>query len=300
MQDKLRKLKIASHSHEVFNREIAFSRTIGLVTNTELEILKNKTVAVAGLGGVGGSHVLTLVRLGIGGINIADMDSFAVENFNRQTGANMNSIGQQKVQVIESMATAINPDLKIKTFAQGVNAQNLVEFFSGVDAYIDGLDFFAFEARKMVFRHCHQNGIPATTVGPIGMGAALINFLPGQMSFDDYFQWNETDSEVELAVKFLLGLSPKTPHRKYIVDHSALNFKEKKGPSTPMGCELSAGVAGTEILKILLKRGSVYSAPHSILYDAYFNRRFHTHLWWGNRNPIQRLKIAIAKRILNK
>ncbi len=283
-----------------FKREIAFSRSVGLVTDTELEILKNKTVAVAGLGGVGGSHVLMLVRLGIGALHIADMDSFAIENFNRQAGANMNTIGQEKTKVIEEMARAINPDLKITTFSNGVDSTNLEDFFSGVDVYLDGLDFFAFKVRKMVFEHCHQKKIPAITVGPIGMGAALINFIPGQMSFTDYFQWKETDSEFDLAVKFLIGLSPKAPQRKYIVQKSAINLKERRGPSTPMGCELCAGVAGTEILKILLNRGRVYSAPHSILYDAYYNRVYHSHFWWGNRNPIQRLKIAIAKRILQK
>lgn len=289
-----------SASTEKFSRSVAFSRTIGLITKDELEILKNKTVAIAGLGGVGGSHVLTLARLGVGGIHIADMDTFAIENFNRQAGANMQTIGQTKVDVLTAMAKAINPELRIKTFPKGISSENISDFFSGVDVYLDGLDFFAFEARRMAFKYCGENKIPATTVGPIGMGAALINFLPGKMSFEDYFQWKDGDSKVALAAKFLLGLTPKAPQRKYIVDQTALNFKEGKGPSTPMGCELSAGVAGTEILKILLKRGSVLSAPHSIVFDAYHNRLFHTYMWWGNKNPLQRIKIAILKRMLSK
>ena len=283
-----------------FDRDVAFSRTVGLVTKGELDILKNKTVAVAGLGGVGGSHVLTLVRLGIGGIHIADMDTFGVENFNRQAGASKDSLGQEKVKVLESMARAINPEIRIKTFPKGVTKENQNEFFEGVDAYVDGLDFFAFDARKMVFRFCYQKGIPATTVGPIGMSAALINFLPGHMSFDDYFQWKETDSEQELAIKFLIGLSPKTPHLKYIVDRSAVNLKEHKGPSTPMACDLCAGIAVTEVLKILLNRGTVLSAPNSIVFDAYHNRIFKSNVWFGNRNPIQKFKLAIARRMLKK
>ncbi len=285
---------------ESFSREKAFSRTIGLITRQELETLKNKTVAIAGLGGVGGSHVLTLVRLGIGALHIADMDTFGVENFNRQVGASMNTLGQEKVRVIESMAKAINPEIKIKIFPQGITDQNVNEFFSGVDAYLDGLDFFAFKARKMAFQFCYENKIPATTVGPIGMGAALINFLPGHMSFIDYFQWKENDSDVDMAVKFLVGLCPKAPHRKYIVDPTAINFKEKRGPSTPMGCELSAGVAGSEILKILLKRGPVSTAPRSILFDAYWNRIFKANIWWGNRNPLQKIKMMIIKKIVLK
>ena len=291
-------IKKIINDEKIFKRELAFSRTIGLVTREELEVLKNKTVAVAGLGGVGGSHVLTMARLGVGCIHIADMDTFGQENFNRQVGANMNTIGRPKAEVIEEMAKAINPEIRIRIFPFGVDAKNIPNFFSGVDAYLDGLDFFAFDVRKLVFRYCYEIKIPAVTVGPIGMGAALINFIPGQMSFDDYFQWKDSDSDLDLAIKFLLGLTPKAPHRKYIVDPLAINFNEKKGPSTPMGCELAAGVASTELLKILLKRGRVYSAPHSILFDSYFNRTFHTYLLLGNRNPLQKLKILIAKRML--
>jgi hypothetical protein len=57
---------------------------------------------------------------------------------------------------------------------------------------------------------------------------------------------------------------------------------------------------GVEILKILLNRGEVLSAPHSIVFDAYKNRVFHTHLWGGNKNPWQKLKIALVKRKLAK
>lgn len=49
------------------------------------------------------------------------------------------------------------------------------------------------------------------------MGAALIIFLPGQISFNDYFQWKDSDSDVDMAVKFLVELCPKAPclrHRK--------------------------------------------------------------------------------------
>jgi molybdopterin/thiamine biosynthesis adenylyltransferase len=279
-----------------FSREIAFSRSIGFLTQQELESLKNKTVAIAGLGGVGGSHVLTLARLGVGSMHLADLDIYGLENFNRQAGATMNTIGRNKIDVMIEMAKSINPEIKIKAFNKGVTTENMKEFFSGVDAYVDALDFFAFKIRGEVFDYCFENAIPASTVGPIGMGAALLNFMPGQMSFRDYFQWKKTDSDIDLGVKFLLGLTPKASHVSYLVEPGAVDIANRKGPSTPMACELCAGVMGTEILKILLKRGRVLSAPHSLVFDAYHNRLFHTHTWGGNKNPLQRLKIAIVKK----
>ncbi len=283
-----------------FRREVAFSRSIGFLTKAELEILKNKTVAIAGLGGVGGSHVLTLARLGVGTLHLADLDSFGLENFNRQAGANINTIGRQKLQVMIEMAKAINPEIKIKAFESGVTSTNIDQFFQGVDAYVDALDYFAFKIRGEVFDYCYKHGIPASTAGPIGMGAALLNFLPGQMSFHEYFQWSLKDSSLDLGIKFLVGLTPKLPHIKYIVDLTAVDLKIGKGPSTPMACELCAGVMGTEILKILLGRGKVLSAPHSIVFDAYYNRVFHSHIWGGNRNPLQKLKIALVKRKVSR
>ena len=235
-----------------FNRDLAFSRSIGFITKEELSLLKNKTVAIAGMGGVGGSHFLTLIRLGVEGFHIAEMDTFGIENFNRQTGANMNTIDRSKIEVMEELGRAINPDIRITKFPNGVNADNVDLFLQGVDAYVDSLDFFAFKARQLVFEKCFAKKIPATTVGPIGMGAALMNFIPGKMSFMDYFQWKKDDTDVQLGVKFLVGITPSMPHRSYTVDPTAANFKEKRGPSTPMGIELCAGVMGTEMLKILL------------------------------------------------
>ena len=282
---------------QAFDYNKAFSRNIGWVTEPEQAILRNKRIAIAGMGGVGGFHLLTLARLGVGKFNIADLDRFEVENFNRQVGASMSSIGQDKVEVLARMARDINPEIEIGVFPDGVNAGNLDDFFRDVDLYIDGLDFFAFKAREDVFAYCAEHGIPAVTVAPLGISAALLNFLPGQMSFEDYFQVAGRP-ELEKAVRFLVGLAPALLHRHYLADKTRVNLKERRGPSTVMACQFCAGVAASEALKILLKRGKVLAAPHGIQYDGYRNKFAHTWRPGGNRNPINRIAIAIAKQQL--
>ena len=282
---------------QTFDYDNAFSRNIGWVTEPEQAILRHKRIAIAGMGGVGGFHLLTLARLGIGKFTIADLDRFEVANFNRQVGAAMSSLGQAKVDVLARMAQDINPELELSVFPHGVNASNLDQFFHDVDLYIDGLDFFAFEARENVFAYCNQHNIPAVTVAPLGISAALLNFLPGQMSFEDYFQVAGR-SELDKAVRFLVGLAPALLHRHYLADKTRVDLREKRGPSTIMACQLCAGVAASEALKILLKRGKVWAAPHGIQYDAYRNRFAHTWRPGGNRHPINRLAIAIAKKQL--
>lgn len=128
----------------VFSYDEAFSRNIGWVTTNEQEILRNKRIAIAGMGGVGGVHLLTLARLGVGAFNIADFDVFDIANFNRQAGASMSSLGKSKAEVMAALAKGINPDLDIKIFPQGIGKDNLSDFFTDVDLYVDCLDFFFF------------------------------------------------------------------------------------------------------------------------------------------------------------
>jgi len=280
-----------------FNYDEAFSRNLGWVTEKEQKVLRGKRVAIAGLGGVGGVHLLTLVRLGIGAFSIADSDRFDLVNFNRQVGASMRTLGQSKVEVLAATAREINPELDIRTFEEGVTADNLAAFLESADVYVDGLDFFAFSARERTFAACSAKGIPAVTVAPIGMGAALLNFIPGRMTFEQYFRFKGA-SDTEKALRFLLGLSPAMLHRRYLVDLSRVNLREQRGPSTMMACQLCAGIAATEVLKLLLGRGPLLAAPWGLHFDAYTNRLARTWRPWGNANPLQRVALAIAKRQL--
>lgn len=278
-----------------FDYHEAFSRNLGWVSEDEQEILRNKRVAIAGMGGVGGSHLLTLTRLGIGAFNLADFDQFELPNFNRQAGASISHLGRDKLEVMSEMALDINPELDLVRFPAGVNRENLDTFLDGVDLYVDSLDFFALEIRRDVFAACYDRGIPAITAAPLGMGSALLCFLPGQMSFDDYFLL-QGQPEEEQALRFMLGLAPAPQHMSYLVDDSRIDFNARKGPSTPMSCELCAGFAGVYALKILLNRGKVPAAPHGIHFDAYRNKLATTWRPWGNNNPIQRLGLRIARK----
>lgn len=280
-----------------FSYTEAFSRNIGWLTSAEQAALRTKRVAIAGMGGVGGFHLLTLARLGIEKFSIADLDSFELANFNRQAGAGMHSLGQAKVDVLADMVRDINPECDLAIFPTGVNPDNLQAFFQDVDIYVDGLDFFAFDARERVFAYCAQHGIPAVTVAPLGMSGALLNFLPGAMSFEQYFRL-AGHAELEKAVRFLIGLAPALLHRHYIADKSRVDLKAGKGPSTIMACQLCAGIAASEALKILLRRGRVWAAPHGIQFDGYRNKLAHTWRPGGNRNPLNRLLIALARRQL--
>ena len=119
--------------------------------------------------------------------------------------------------------------------------------------------------------------------------------MPGKMTFEEYFGWGALPND-EKALRFLVGLAPAGLHGPYLVDPSAINLKEQRGPSTIMGCQLCAGAAATEALKILLKRGHILAAPHGVHFDAYRNKLVRTWRPGGNRHPLQRLAMWLIKR----
>lgn len=282
-----------------FDYDLAFSRNLGWITEKEKSLVKAKRIAIAGLGGVGGIHLLTLVRLGFQNFNLADFDVFEIQNFNRQAGASLTTIGKTKLSVMIDLAKDINPDLDIKMFPDGVTADNAEEFLCGADLYLDGLDFFCLDIRELVFSKINDKKIPGVTVAPIGMGASLVNFLPYRMSFEEYFGFSKAKSNLEKALQFVIGLSPNRIQTKYLVDPSRMDFMNGKVASTPMGCQMCAAIAATEILKILLNRGSVICAPRSIQYDAYLNTARHTWIPWGYKNPMQLLRAYLGRKMFS-
>ncbi|MFG6428514.1 ThiF family adenylyltransferase [Roseateles sp. LYH14W] len=282
---------------QIFDYGQAFSRNIGWLTPAEQGVLRFARVAIAGLGGVGGAHLLTLARLGVGRFNIADFDEFGVHNMNRQVGAFMSTVDRPKAHVLAEMAKDINPEADVGVFPEGVTEANLDDFLRDVDVYVDGIDFFALPARRMLFRACYERGIPALTAAPLGMGVALMYFKPGAMSFEQYFRV-EGRSEKEQYARFIAGLSPAMLQRGYLVEPSAVNFDEKRGPSTMMACDLCAGVMGTSVLKVLLRRGPIRPAPWGMHFDAYRQKLRFTWRPFGNANPIQQLMLMLIRPLL--
>jgi hypothetical protein len=146
----------------------------------------------------------------------------------------------------------------------------------------------------MVFAKCREKGIPALTAAPLGMGTAFLHFSPTGMSFEQYFKVEGHTSDEQYA-RFIAGLSPAMVQRDYLVAPEAVNFAEKRGPSTVMACDLCAGVMGTYVLKVLLGRGKMRAAPWGMHFDAYRQTLKHTWRPFGNSNPLQQLLLKFIR-----
>lgn len=278
----------------------AFARNIGLLTEEEQGRLRTSLVAIAGMGGVGGAHLITLVRTGIGNFNLADFDLFEIANINRQYGARYPDFDKAKLEVMAEEARRINPFLNIKNFPEGISEINIDAFLTGVKVVLDGLDFFNFETRRLLFNRAREKGVYVITAGPMGYSSALLVFSPHEgMGFDEYFDIHDSMPEKEKLLSFALGLAPKATHIKYM-DPSKVDLDSKRGPSLGIACQLCSSLAATETIRILLGKGKIKAAPHYFQFDPYLQVYKHGYLFWGNKNPIQRLKRWYVKKYFLK
>ncbi len=119
----------------------AFSRTGLLLGAAAMEKLKNSTVAVFGLGGVGGYVVEALARSGIGALVLVDHDTISLTNINRQILAAHSTVGMDKAEVAKARVLDINPEIRVtaqKVFYGPDTAQAFD--FSKYDYVVDAID----------------------------------------------------------------------------------------------------------------------------------------------------------------
>ncbi len=280
-----------------FDYNLAFSRNHGITNAEEQARLKNATFAIAGMGGVGGDYLITLLRAGVGNFKISDFDEFEMGNFNRQYGATMSTIGRKKMDVMYELGLDVNPEANIKTYPTGINEDNVDDFLKGVDVFVDAVEFFEIKVHRLIINACVERGIPAVFGVPMGFGVGALVFTSEGMSFDEYF---DIDYEAPLglqALKMALGCAPAGFHIKYI-KHAAFDLDNRKGPSFASGCKLTTGIIITKAIMALLHPDELKPLPHYTCYDARLNRLKKGYLWMGNRNPIQQLKYIIARKKL--
>ncbi|GFK93914.1 tRNA threonylcarbamoyladenosine dehydratase [Fundidesulfovibrio magnetotacticus] len=277
--------------------EAAFSRNLGILTPQEQEKLFLSRVAVPGLGGVGGLHCMTLARLGVGSFHLADPDAYELANFNRQFGATVRHLGESKLSSMVEEIRQINPRASLTSFHDGLTPDNLDEFLSGVNVVVDGLDFSAFNIRRMLFNRAREMGIPVVTAAPLGYTASLLVFAPDSMTFDDYFDNRPGLSERERLLRFAVGLAPSGLHLGQI-DPAKVDLARGRGPSLAVACLLCAALAATETVRLLGGRPGLKTAPWSLQVDLATGRSKWSRPRRGNASASQRLKLWYVRNVL--
>lgn len=134
-------------------------RSALLLGNEALEILKNKTVLVVGIGGVGSFCVEALARTGIGHLILVDKDKVESSNINRQLLATMETIDQVKVAVMKKRIQTLNPECKVDVYDCFYDCSMDEKIFSQkIDFVIDCID--SIKSKQDLAMACIQRDIP--------------------------------------------------------------------------------------------------------------------------------------------
>lgn len=147
-----------------------FARVKSLIGESALNKLKNSSVAVFGVGGVGGFTVEALVRSGVGSITVVDDDVVKESNLNRQIIATRDSLEKDKTQVIKERALSINPNVNItaiKTFYLPENADNID--LSKFDYIVDAVDTVSAKIELVV----RANSLNVPIISCMGTGGKV-------------------------------------------------------------------------------------------------------------------------------
>mgnify|MGYP003299370099 FL=1 len=135
-----------------------FERTISLVGIDNFNKIKEKTILVVGLGGVGGYATESLVRSGIHNLILIDHDNIDLTNLNRQIITTQNNIGSSKVDEFKKRILEINPNCNIITHKLFLNRENyhLLDEYQ-IDYIVDCCD--SIEAKKLLIDYSIKKDI---------------------------------------------------------------------------------------------------------------------------------------------
>ncbi|OZM57819.1 tRNA threonylcarbamoyladenosine dehydratase [Lottiidibacillus patelloidae] len=136
-----------------------FSRNELAIGKEGLNLLKNSTVAVLGIGGVGSFAAEALARSGVGRLVLVDKDDVDITNVNRQIHALVSTVGQPKTDLMKARIADINPECEVIALKMFYTEETYEQFFShGLDFVIDASDTISYKIHLM--KECLSRNIP--------------------------------------------------------------------------------------------------------------------------------------------
>ena len=144
-----------------------FSRNELAVGKEGIDKLKNTTVAILGVGGVGSFAAEACARSGVGRIILVDKDNVDITNINRQLVAYLSTVGKSKSAVMKERIADINPECEVIDMHMFYTEETYESFFElKPDYVIDASDTVIYKIHIM--KECLKRNIPIIS----SMGAA--------------------------------------------------------------------------------------------------------------------------------
>ncbi len=274
------------------------ARNFGFWSAAEQQALISSDVAIAGVGGDGYLLGLSLVRMGVGRLRIADPEVFEEENFNRVPGASTHNLGRRKVDCFFEDAMAINPSLKLQAYNEGVTVDNVAAFMDGANMVIDESELTRLELGTMISDEARRLGIPNLHVMNIGFASQVMSFHPArQPTFRDMIGVDEQTPLDEVA-EVQLDLGKVLPYLPEYIDIGVVEAVSQGAPlpSIVQGVNLAAGLGTSQAFLHLTagvkgsRRPSPIWYPKVLYIDALTgSSRVSRNTRWSHRLSLLRL-----------
>jgi len=186
------------------------TRQMSIVTKSQQNRFKESKIAIIGCGGLGGTIIEMLSRMGVGELNIIDKDSFDMSNLNRQLMSSIDSLGKPKSEVAKERIRLINPYVKINAFNEELNEKNLEKIIGNCDIAIDALDNLV--TRVLISRYAKKKEIPLIHGAVHGTMGQLTVFNKNTITYEELFSLPSLGKELnDKRKKELNDLSQSTP-----------------------------------------------------------------------------------------
>ena len=206
-----------------------YQRNLGVLSPFEQVKLFQSKVAIIGAGGLGGTVLEFLARMGIGKLIIADKDLIVDSNLNRQILSTENNLGKSKTEFAVKRVKEINSSIEIVGHSVFINSDNIKKIIEGAEVVVDALDNLP--SRFVLQKACRDLKIPLVHGAIAGFNGQLTTIFP-------------EDKGLEL----IYGSDKDLPEHGSEAELGAPTI-------TPA---LIASLEAQEVVKILLKRGKLF------------------------------------------
>jgi molybdopterin/thiamine biosynthesis adenylyltransferase len=198
-----------------------------LSVSDQLQLAKSK-VAVIGSGGLGGTIILLLARIGLGSVSVVDGDVFDETNLNRQALSELSNLGSPKAEEAAQKVSLINPAVKIIPYRINIEASNIENILSGVQVVVDALDNIP--DRIMLGKAAQKLKLPLVHGALAGFDGQVMTVFPDDHGLERIYGNAEPQKGNPDRPEAVLGVPALTP-------------------------SIVATIQAMEVIKILLKRG---------------------------------------------
>ena len=208
-----------------------FSRSIGLLGEENFSLIQSKTIAIFGLGGVGGTALEALARTGFTHFLLVDFDKVDPSNLNRQILYTQKDIDRTKVEVAKERILAINPEADIKIF--NMKAQDF-DFNQKIDFIVDAIDDV--EGKLFILKNAQEKNIPQ--IMSLGMAN---RFEPDKVKIAKLNQTN--NDPLAKKIRYLVKRSGLSTGNINVAISSELPQKKQEKLYSTMMVPSSAGLS---------------------------------------------------------